>query len=108
MPLDKSLNTSFKDAKRVVYSWGMEFKACQYSAWILNDGNHRTKGKGACNWNAQLCKPLRLDLERPSHHLVKDVEVALDDLLTEVLKIFKGIHESAKCTAQNFTCVKSK
>jgi hypothetical protein len=97
MPLDKSLNTSFKDAKKVVAAWGMEFKASQYSAWILNDGNHRTKGKKAANWNAQLSKPLRLDIERPTHHLVKEMEEALDTLLEQVLKVFEELHESATC-----------
>jgi hypothetical protein len=94
---DKSLTVSFKEAQKTIELWGNEFKASQYSAWILNDGNHRTKGKGAHNWNAELSKPLRLDLDRPSHHLVKEIESVLDDLQGQAVAVFKGLHECAKC-----------
>ncbi|QDS70628.1 hypothetical protein FKW77_000678 [Venturia effusa] len=88
---DKSLTLSFEEAKEKADLWGLEYKASQYNAWVIKDGNHRTKGRGAANWNAELATPLQQDLDRPLAHLVQEVKKSEDIVLRDALVHFKDL-----------------
>ncbi|RDI82826.1 hypothetical protein Vi05172_g7111 [Venturia inaequalis] len=88
---DGNMRRSFDVAKDKVDLWGLEYKHSQYNAWVLKDGNHRTKVKGAANWNAELVAPLQQDLDRPLARLIQEFKRSEDNVLHEILMQFKNL-----------------